>query len=82
MYESCVVFRLKIEAFSQTDEFARLYKLSFSESGNVQVDEKGEKVRPLHKRCVVILREIPESTPVEVNFFKLSLLFRGVFIAW
>ncbi|XP_069086968.1 la-related protein 4 isoform X1 [Pleurodeles waltl] len=31
----------------------------------VQVDEKGEKVRPNHKRCIIILREIPESTPVE-----------------
>lgn len=31
----------------------------------VQVDEQGEKVRPNHKRCIIILREIPESTPVE-----------------
>ncbi|XP_028849183.1 la ribonucleoprotein 4Aa [Denticeps clupeoides] len=31
----------------------------------VQVDEKGEKVRPNHKRCTIILREVPESTPVE-----------------
>ncbi|CAI5765360.1 la-related protein 4 isoform X1 [Podarcis lilfordi] len=31
----------------------------------VQVDERGEKVRPNHKRCIIILREIPETTPVE-----------------
>lgn len=33
----------------------------------VQVDEKGEKVRPNHKRCIIILREVPETTPVEVR---------------
>lgn len=33
----------------------------------VQVDEKGEKVRPNHKRCIIILREVPETTPVEVG---------------
>ncbi|XP_059812179.1 la-related protein 4 isoform X2 [Hypanus sabinus] len=31
----------------------------------VQVDEKGERARPNHKRCIIILREVPESTPVE-----------------
>lgn len=31
----------------------------------VQVDEKGEKVRPNHKRCIIILREVPETTPIE-----------------
>ncbi|XP_060776254.1 la-related protein 4 [Neoarius graeffei] len=35
------------------------------ESPMVQVDERGEKVRPNHKRCIIILREVPESTPVE-----------------
>ena len=41
--------------------------LLFAESPNVQVDESGEKVRPLHKRCVVILREVPDTTPIKVR---------------
>uniref|UniRef100_A0A3Q4MVF5 La ribonucleoprotein 4Ab n=1 Tax=Neolamprologus brichardi TaxID=32507 RepID=A0A3Q4MVF5_NEOBR len=31
----------------------------------VQVDETGKKVRPNHSRCIIILREVPETTPVE-----------------
>ncbi|XP_019736302.1 la-related protein 4 isoform X1 [Hippocampus comes] len=35
------------------------------ESPFVQVDEAGEKVRPNHSRSIIILREVPETTPVE-----------------
>lgn len=34
-------------------------------SPNLQVDEDGLRVRPNHKRCIVILREILRDTPVE-----------------
>lgn len=50
-----------------------LVKNVMRESPNLQVDESGEKVRPNVKRCIVVLREIPESTPVE----DVQALFSG-----
>ncbi|NXU54209.1 LARP4 protein, partial [Turnix velox] len=41
------------------------FLFEFLASPMVQVDERGEKVRPNHKRCIIILREIPETTPIE-----------------
>lgn len=43
------------------------------DSPNVQVDEEGVKVRPNHKRCIVILREIPDQTPLD----DVKNLFQG-----
>lgn len=40
--------------------------LLFAESSQVQVDEKGQRVRAVSKRCTIILREIPESTDEKV----------------
>ncbi|XP_074835641.1 la-related protein 4 isoform X2 [Carettochelys insculpta] len=41
----------------------------------VQVDERGEKVRPNHKRCIIILREIPETTPIEARIKAINTFF-------
>jgi len=35
------------------------------ESPNVQVDEEGLRVRPNRKRCIIILREISNNTPLD-----------------
>jgi len=54
--------------FNQVKKLTKDIKLItevLRESPNVQVDEEGQKVRPSHKRCIVILREIPDSTPLE-----------------
>ncbi|XP_043286370.1 la-related protein Larp4B isoform X2 [Venturia canescens] len=54
--------------FNQVKKLTKDIKLItevLRESPNVQVDEEGQKVRPNHKRCIVILREIPDSTPIE-----------------
>eukprot|EP00794_Sanderia_malayensis_P017593 gene17593-19346_t len=38
---------------------------ALKDSQNVQLNETGDKVRANTKRCVVILREIPDSTPIQ-----------------
>lgn len=66
--------------FNQVKKLTKDLKLItdvLRESTNVQVDDEGLKVRPNPKRCVVILREIPENTPVEdveVNELKPILI--------
>lgn len=54
--------------FNQVKKLTKDLKLItdvLRESPNVQVDDEGIKVRPNHKRCIVILREIPDNTPLE-----------------
>lgn len=49
-------------------------------SPNLQVDDEGLKVRPNHKRCIVILREIARDTPVEdVKVSNVHVRFVRVF---
>lgn len=45
------------------------------ESPRVQVDEKGERVRAVSKRCTIILRDIPPSTDEKVRFRLLQLQY-------
>lgn len=62
--------------FNQVKKLTKDIKLItevLRESPNVQVDEEGIKVRPNHKRCIVILREIPDHTPLE----EVKNLFAG-----
>lgn len=72
--------------FNQVKKLTKDIKLItevLRESPNVQVDEEGVKVRPNHKRCIVILREIPDNTPLEdvkvkkyiVNHIKLRTVW-------
>jgi len=54
--------------FNQVKKLTKDLKLItevLRDSPNVQVDEEGLKVRPNHKRCIIILREIPDNTPIE-----------------
>lgn len=63
--------------FNQVKKLTKDIKLItevLRESPNVQVDDEGLKVRPNHKRCIVILREISDHTPVE------DVKVRAVFI--
>lgn len=42
----------------------------------MQVDESGQKVRPIAKRCTIILREIPESVDENVGkIFPICFFF-------
>ncbi|XP_064598045.1 la-related protein 4-like [Liolophura sinensis] len=59
---------LTVANFNQVKRLTNNMELIVSvlrELANVQVDEKGERVRPNHNRCIVILREVPESTPLK-----------------
>lgn len=62
IYNMLGFFRLKLMSFF------------FTASPLVQVDDAGEKVRPNHSRCIIILREVPETTPVEVKITQYCTL--------
>lgn len=70
--------------FNQVKKLTKNIKLItdvLRESTNVQVDEEGLKVRPNHKRCIVILREIPDNTPIaDVKVCYFQFIFLNIYI--
>ncbi|XP_065834404.1 la-related protein 4B-like isoform X2 [Oscarella lobularis] len=65
-----------IAGFNQVKKLTSDYDLIVDvlrESENVQVNEPGEKVRPNSQRSTLMLREIPQSTPLE----DVEALFSG-----
>lgn len=62
------VYISTVAKFNQIRKLTSDMKLiieALKESPYVQLDESEQKVRANMKRCIVILREIPESTPIE-----------------
>ncbi|XP_062518791.1 la-related protein 4-like isoform X2 [Corticium candelabrum] len=55
-----------------TEDFGLIVEV-LKDSDNVQVDSSGEKVRPNSQRSTLILREIPQATPLE----DVQALFSG-----
>ncbi|XP_076312972.1 uncharacterized protein LOC143226198 isoform X3 [Tachypleus tridentatus] len=67
---------ITVANFNQVRHLTRDLKLIVEvlrKSPNVEVDEAGLKVRPNHHCCVLILREIPETTAVK----DIEALFSG-----
>ncbi|XP_013791658.1 la-related protein 4B-like [Limulus polyphemus] len=67
---------ITVANFNQVRHLTRDLKLIVEvlrKSPNVEVDEAGVKVRPNHNCCVLILREIPETTAVK----DIEALFSG-----
>lgn len=60
-------------SFIHASSSEHCHALLISDSKTVQVDEKGEKVRSLVNSGMLILREIPENTPVEVRCIKFTV---------
>ncbi|CAG2213139.1 LARP4 [Mytilus edulis] len=55
----------QLDQISQLTKDLELIIELIKELPNVQVHEDGEKCRPNHNRCTVILREIPDDTPLD-----------------
>ena len=64
----CVCLCVHVFHFSNESFVNSLFVHALLDSDNVQVDSSGEKVRPNSQRSTLILREIPQATPLEVSY--------------